>query len=479
MNEKLKNLKVEKKLSKAFTKILRMFIVAILLAVSCIVMINMNLNRFYQEASVTTLSDVALTAYDRASSLVVMSIGVLVIAGIAGVVLCMGTAKMITRLFVEPINELQNAAQQLKGGELDIEIAYTSQDEMGELAQNFREACAQMKMVIEDAGDLLSRIADGNFIVESDKESAYVGDFSLLIESMHKLDDQMNHTLNQINVGAGQVMIGSGQLAESAQTLAEGATEQAGAVQELTATIENVTSLAEESAENAVAAAESAKASTENAEKSKEEINGLTNAMERITETSREIENIIATIEDIASQTNLLSLNASIEAARAGDAGKGFAVVADEIGKLADSSRVAASNIQSINSMVVVAVNDLVESANTIVEYIDENILTDYDQFVSAGKQYNQDAIYVNEIVNRFNAMSIDLKKLVGTITDSIGGINVAVEESSNGAANVAENTSSLVKDIEEISTAMTDNQQVAGELTREAERFVFKEAVY
>ena len=67
----------------------------------------------------------------------------------------------------------------------------------------------------------------------------------------------------------------------------------------------------------------------------------------------------------------------------------------------------------------------------------------------------------------------------MGTITDSIGGINVAVEESSNGAANVAENTSSLVKDIEEISTALTDNQQVAGELTREAERFVFKEAVY
>ena len=370
MNEKLKNLKVEKKLSKAFTKILRMFIVAILLAVSCIVMINMNLNRFYQEASVTTLSDVALTAYDRASSLVVMSIGVLVIAGIAGVVLCMGTAKMITRLFVEPINELQNAAQQLKGGELDIEITYTSQDEMGELAQNFREACAQMKMVIEDAGDLLSRIAEGNFIVESDKESAYVGDFSLLIESMHKLDDQMNHTLNQINVGAGQVMIGSGQLAESAQTLAEGATEQAGAVQELTATIENVTSLAEESAENAVAAAESAKASTENAEKSKEEINGLTNAMERITETSREIENIIATIEDIASQTNLLSLNASIEAARAGEAGKGFAVVADQIGKLATDSAQSAVMTRELISKSLIEI----DNGNQIVAHTMETI---------------------------------------------------------------------------------------------------------
>ena len=199
-------------------------------------------------------------------------------------------------------------------------------------------------------------------------------------------------------------------------------------------------------------------------------------------EESRKVERVNELTQEIlaiSSQTNLLALNASIEAARAGEAGKGFAVVAEEIGQLADSSRIAANNIQSINGVVVVAVNELVESANTIVEYINENILADYDQFVNAGKQYNQDAIYVNEIVERFNTMSMDLRKLVGTITASIGGINLAVEESSKGTANVAVNTSNLVKDIEEISTAMTDNQQVAGELTREAERFVFHKAVY
>lgn len=199
-------------------------------------------------------------------------------------------------------------------------------------------------------------------------------------------------------------------------------------------------------------------------------------------EESRKVERVNELTQEIlaiSSQTNLLALNASIEAARAGEAGKGFAVVAGEIGQLADSSRIAANNIQSINGMVVVAVNELVESANTIVDYINENILADYDQFVDAGKQYNQDAIYVNEIVERFNIMSMDLRKLVGTITASIGGINLAVEESSKGTANVAVNTSNLVKDIEEISTAMTDNQQVAGELTREAERFVFEKAVY
>lgn len=178
-------------------------------------------------------------------------------------------------------------------------------------------------------------------------------------------------------------------------------------------------------------------------------------------------------ILSISSQTNLLSLNASIEAARAGEAGRGFAVVADEISQLANSSREAANNIQTINNMVVEAVRDLTDSANSIVNYINENILPDYEGFVSAGKQYNEDAIHVNEVVTRFNDMSDNLKQLMDSITGSINGINSAVEESAKGTTNVATNTSDLVKEIDEISNAMNDNRQIAGNLTEEAERFV------
>lgn len=178
-------------------------------------------------------------------------------------------------------------------------------------------------------------------------------------------------------------------------------------------------------------------------------------------------------ILSISSQTNLLSLNASIEAARAGEAGRGFAVVADEISQLANSSREAANNIQTINNMVVEAVRDLTDSANSIVNYINENILPDYEGFVSAGKQYNEDAIHVNEVVTRFNDMSDNLKQLMDSITGSINGINSAVEESAKGTTNVATNTSDLVKEIDEISNAMNDNRQIAGNLTEEADRFV------
>lgn len=123
--------------------------------------------------------------------------------------------------------------------------------------------------------------------------------------------------------------------------------------------------------------------------------------------------------------------------------------------------------------MVVEAVKDLIDSADSIVKYINENILPDYEGFVGAGRQYNEDAVHVNEIVTRFNDMSVHLKQLMDSITESINGINTAVNESAKGATNVATNTSDLVKDIGEIADAMDDNRQVAGNLNSEADRFI------
>lgn len=123
--------------------------------------------------------------------------------------------------------------------------------------------------------------------------------------------------------------------------------------------------------------------------------------------------------------------------------------------------------------MVIEAVKELIDNSDTIVKYINESILPDYDGFVNAGRQYSEDALHVNEIVSSFNEMSGNLKQLMESITDSINGINTAVDESANGTSNVAANTSDLVKDIGEIAEAMNDNRQVAGNLTDEADRFI------
>lgn len=214
----------------------------------------------------------------------------------------------------------------------------------------------------------------------------------------------------------------------------------------------------------------------ENKQNTSNAINGILDKLKQAIESSKSVERVNDLTDEIlsiSSQTNLLSLNASIEAARAGEAGRGFAVVADEISQLANSSKDTANSIQTINQMVIEAVKDLIESADSIVKFINENILPDYEGFVSAGRQYNEDAVHVNEIVTRFNNMSIDLKQSMGSILDSINEINTAVNESADGATNAASNTSDLVKDIGEIADAMDTNKQVAGNLTEEADRFV------
>lgn len=347
MNEKLINAKVKEKFKKSFIYVWIGFMLVIVLAFANILM-------YAKVAGVNIFSKPT-----RA-----VGILLLVLAVVFSITMLYIVAKNLISAMVDPILEIQRAVQQLKVGDFNIDIKYNSKDEMGQLADDLRDACSKIHVVITDTGYLLEEMADGNFNVSSNTKNSYIGEFASLVDSMRRLRDQMDDTLSQIRTSAEQVRVGSEQLAGSAQDLAEGATNQAGAVEELTATIGNVANISEESAENAVMAANSAKAAAEDAKRSREEINQLTEAMERITATSNEIANIIAAIEDIASQTNLLSLNASIEAARAGEAGRGFAVVADQIGKLASDSAQSAVTTRELISKCLAEV----EAGNGIVE---------------------------------------------------------------------------------------------------------------
>lgn len=204
-------------------------------------------------------------------------------------------------------------------------------------------------------------------------------------------------------------------------------------------------------------------------------VNNIIERLEAAITESKSVEKVNDLTEEIlsiSSQTNLLALNASIEAARAGEAGKGFAVVADEISNLADESREAANNIQNINKMVIRAVNDLTEQAKAVVSYINENISKDYDGFVASGVKYRDDAVYVNEVVSRFNHMAEELQGLMGSITQSVQGIASAVDESANGVTSAAMNTTDLVQGIGKVASQMDDNQSIAERLGKEAGRF-------
>ena len=354
-NQKLKNAKINQKLKTSFTTIIVVCFIFAVLAIA-------NIMIYAGIAGVGIFS-----TFTRAFGFVLMLLVLLFEMYMFRVVRISLTDALTT-----PINELRQAVQKLANGELNITIEYESIDELGDLAEDLRKACAYMHTVVEDAGNVLGEMADGNFDVNSNVKDSYVGDFEAILEAMSKLKHQLNSTLGQIKAASEQVNVGADQLANSAQDLAEGATNQAAAIEQLAATIANVTNISEESSANATLAANSASASAEDAKKNREEVNQLTEAMERINATSREIENIIAAIEDIASQTNLLSLNASIEAARAGEAGRGFAVVADQIGKLAaDSAQSAVTTRELIGKCITE-----VEAGNSIVTHTMEAINT-------------------------------------------------------------------------------------------------------
>ena len=178
-------------------------------------------------------------------------------------------------------------------------------------------------------------------------------------------------------------------------------------------------------------------------------------------------------ILSISSKTNLLALNASIEAARAGEVGKGFAVVADEIRVLADSSRNIANDIQEINEMVIETVNKLTENSNVLLEYIGNTILPDYENFVSSGKQYSNDALKINETMSYYSEKSEKLKDIIGEMTTAINGISRVVDDSSMSITNVAGNVQILVTGMTNIHEEMKENDAVAKELAEEASRFV------
>ena len=284
----------------------------------------------------------------------------------------------ISKSIEKPLNELKDRFITFAEGDIDSPLpTVESEDEIKELVSGVSAMSDRIRVIIKDSGRMLNEMSDGNFAIDTECEEVYTGAFTGLLTGIRKMNEEIDTTVRGVDDASGQVLTGSTNLAEAAQSLAEGATDQAASVEEMQATINELTSGIKTTAEELGTAYDEAYKYAEIAEGSRGDMEVLVQAMSRINETSEKIGAIITQIEDIASQTNLLSLNASIEAARAGEAGKGFAVVADQIRNLAEQSAKSAVDSKALIEAAIHEVGDgnmYAEKASTSLREVVDGI---------------------------------------------------------------------------------------------------------
>lgn len=375
-----------------------------------------------------------------ADTLSVVTLIFIIIIAVIIIVSILVSSKMgvsIAKGISKPLVALENRLSTFAQGNLhDPFPEVKSNDEVASIAATSTEMAETLNAVITDVGVLMEGMANGDYTIQSEHSDKYVGDFEQLLTAMRGMRDAMVHTIQMIGEASSQVSAGSMNLAESSQSMAEGATEQAGAVQQLQATITDITSNIEQSADQAQIAYDQAKQYAAEAEDSSAEMKAMVDAMARIDETSKKIGNIISEIEDIASQTNLLSLNASIEAARAGEAGRGFAVVADQIRQLAEQTTKSAVDTRDL---IEGALQEIAEG-NTAADHAAESI----GNVVNGIQQIAESSKHISDVAKtQANAMD-QAEQGVNQISEVVQSNSASAEETSATSQELSAQATSL-----------------------------------
>lgn len=338
-------------------------------------------------------------------------------------------------------------------GDLTERITVSSNDEIGQMAVGVNNFIEQLQVIMRKLKKESENLKNSALAVNNE-----VGTSNESASSVSAAMEEMSASMEEISATLGQIASGS----DSIMTQIE---QMNSHVQDGVRLVRDITNRADEMHHDTL---ESKEATADNVENIRKDLSAA------LTD-SRSVEKINELTQDIlgiSSQTNLLSLNASIEAARAGDAGRGFAVVADEIRGLADSSAATASNIQSISATVTEAVERLAKNAEAMLKFVDQKVMKDYDTFVEVVDQYQQDAESVNDILNEFAGNAGEIAETMKAMNTGISDISIAVDESAKGVTSVADNAVSLVEAINQIQAESENSKNISQMLSDEVERF-------
>lgn len=383
-----------------------------------------------------TLSCIPKGQYFASLTKAIIMLLALIIAAEAVIIVLIN--KISTKI-VKPLSELNDAALELANGNFDVTIDVHSNDEVGELGHSIEKTVNRLKEYIDyidEISDVLAAMADGKLAIHL--KYAYVGEFQKVKDALNHISESMTQVMTSIMEGSSQVSLGSDDLANAAQSMAENTETQAASIEELLATATTVAEQVKENRDNSEKSAEYTNEVAEVMKASKEQMNAMREAMDKIQESSKQVVGVIKAIEDIASQTNLLSLNASIEAARAGEAGKGFAVVAGEIGGLSNES---ANAVNTTRDLINISLEEI-EKGNAIVN----DVIASLDEAV--------------ERVNIANGMIQDTAKMADVQMNSINQIREGINDMSqivqdNSA--MAEETSATSEELAAQSVSLND----------------------
>lgn len=323
-----------------------------------------------------------------------------------------------------PLQELGGRLKTFASGDLSSPFPeVSSDDEISDIVKEAANMADVLNQIIRDMQHMLSQMELGNYAGRTKIEDKYTNDFSKLLLSIRGMRSKMASTLRSIGLASSQVSDGSLHLAESAQNLAEGASEQASAVEELQATMLDIAETMAASMKSAEKSYHQARNYADEADNSRAEMDVMVTAMEKISSSSAKMGNIISEIEAIASQTNLLSLNASIEAARAGEAGRGFAIVAEQIRQLAEQSSKAAVDIRDL---IENTLNEI-EDGNQAVERASVSIRN----VVNGVKEIAESSKDLSTMVEGQSSAMKQAESGVNQISEVIQSNSAAAEESS------------------------------------------------